>query len=153
MKVIIAAILVTVITSCGKENSAGSGPRQNQETESEDLSTGSSSDLLNVTLDVPAEITSNQIIFQKAMSKSDKGEISDCSYQVTEGESYQYSVSGNELMVQTNGSRLQMKRVENSGTGIFGSWYSLSKGTKSRRETRISILPSRVVINVDCEFN
>lgn len=147
---------LSVLVSCGqggsssKSNGGGGNERpQNQEyiTDVREV------DLLDVAMDVPVEINSNQIIFKQTTTDAANGVRSTCSVGVTTGEAYGYQVRGASLVISTPaGQKLTFTRVSGEGSSIVGSWSGKSyEGSQlvMRRMTFVS--SNRLIMRTHCE--
>lgn len=143
-------VMLLVLVSCGKSGSSNGGPRQEEEF-NEGIDNITETDLLDVTVDVPVEISGNKIIFRKASNQLVSGAHSTCNLSVENGESWDYSVSGRTLSLYRGRGKTNMVRV-GEGSGIVGSW--VSKGYEGsqfivRRVTFVSL--DRVIMRAHCE--
>lgn len=144
-------LVLVLLVSCGKnQGSADSGGKKQQRQERGfiDLSAVDSAmpDLLNVTLDMPADVTTDRIVFLKNGSKTDQGKKFSCSLNVKEGEIWHYSVSGDNLSLEmANGTRLNMTRQSSS------VWIATGTQNQLKMIYRFSLFNDRIILNQDCE--
>lgn len=150
MRFLLLTFLSVLVVSCGQGGSSSnsSGERQDEEFS---VVLGET-DLLDVAVDVPVEITRDSIVFKQSASRTDSGKHSNCSVTVNSGEAYTYSVNGSSMTVKTPaGERLSFVRKSGSD-GINGSWFGESFNGKQMIHRRLSILgDSRMVLRTSCE--
>jgi hypothetical protein len=141
---------LSVLFSCGQESNNSTGAsREDQHQYYTDVR---EVDLLDVALDVPVEITGNQIVFKQSFANSENGVRTTCSVAVTSGEAYTYRLDGNSLIIQTAaGEKMRLSRVSGEN-GIVGSWTGRVRSgdqLMSRRLTFVS--EDRLVMRTHCE--
>lgn len=151
MRFLLLAISLVFI-SCNqntKSSSGGSPERQNEEF----VTNVREVDLLDVSLDVPIEISGNKIIFKQAAADSLEGASSSCSINVSSDEAYTFQVDGNVLEIKTSaGKKLSFRRVSGSGSSIIGSWTGKSiEGSQLVLRKMTFVSDSRVVMRTHCE--
>lgn len=149
-------LLMFLVVSCGKNqsSSSSSGARQEQQRGFIDLSESGTTvpDLLNVTLDVPVEITTDRITFLRNASLTDQGVRHSCGLNVKESEIWHYSVGGNRLNLEmANGSRLNMEKQSSYGTGAQGVWMARASNNGMKMIYRFTLFQDRIILNQDCE--
>ncbi len=151
MRFLLLAFLSVLVVSCGQSGSTSGGSGESRQSE-EYATVGGETDLLDVAIDVPVEITSSSIIFRQSVNRTDSGKHSECSIAVTSGETYTYAVSGQRMTVRTSsGERLSFVR-KSGNQGIIGSWFGESFKGEQMIHRRLSILSdSRVVMRNSCE--
>lgn len=118
------------------------------------IADGSSVDLLDSIIDVPVQVTSSSITFSATKMAVAEGDRISCKTEVAAGESYEYSLSGNKLIVQTANGQLEMTRLNEDGEGIIGTWMWKGKGDAGMHMIRtMSIVNnSRVIMKTHCEM-
>lgn len=127
MRIFFILLTVTALVSCGKDGGgSGSGNKKDvaQEQEfSEGINDGLGWDGLEAVVQSPVMVTSSDITFRSSKASSVRGSRIECSLSITAGESYQYSVSGDTLFLQTPNGNYEYARI-NPGTGsdISGTW-------------------------------
>jgi len=160
-------LLLMFLISCGKSSTPSSSsdnrrgpavkPDVQEEIEEdiyrpEEVDTVVETDLLDISMDVPVEISENRIMFQKTDSQMLAGIRANCSMSVESGEIWDYVLKGaNVLEVFKGREKMTMNRV-GEGKGIIGSWSW--KGYEGRtlilrRMTFVSM--NRVVMRTHCE--
>lgn len=153
MRFLLIAFLSTLVVSCGQNStsskSASGDDRQNEEyvTDVREV------DLLDVAMDVPVEISGNQIIFKKSVANAASGVRSSCNVSVTSGEAYTFSVDGSNLTLRTAaGEKMGLKRVSGSGNSIVGSWTGKTYNGEQLIMRRITFVSeNRMVMRTHCE--
>jgi hypothetical protein len=150
MRILLLTFLF-VIVSCGQGQSPKHAVSQKQ---NEEFATNVREvDLLDVAMDVPVEILSGKITFKQSFSESVSGDRSSCSLGVTNGEIYDYVLSGSALMVKTStGLKINFKRISGERESIVGSWSSrtyVGDQLVMRRMTFLS--QDRLVVRTHCE--
>ena len=149
---LLSAIL---LVSCGKQtqSSNGSSKQEREETDENYLEVDAheSSDLLNVTADIPIEIEGDRIIFKSSRQLKDVGSRISCGLTINSGDIYAFDLAGGRLyLTLPDGERISMKRVI-PGEGPMGSWISVHRKGHSKVTRRYSITEDRMLLNVDCE--
>jgi hypothetical protein len=146
-----------VLASCGQggssKNGSGKPDNGNMPQNDEFVTNVKEVDLLDVAMDVPVEISGNQITFKETFADSANGIKSSCSVGVTSGETYVYTLNGSSLMIKTSsGQRMDFRRVSGEGNSIVGSWTGkVREGDQlvMRRMTFVS--QDRLVMRTHCE--
>ena len=110
-------------------------------------------DLLDVALDAPIEISGSKIIFKEAASELDQGKHSSCSIELTPGDSFDYKLDGQLLMVKmSSGEKIRFIRTSGEGSGLMGSWSGQSYKGKQLVMRRMTFLSeNRLVMRTHCE--
>jgi hypothetical protein len=147
---LLAFSLVLISCNQSKKSSGGGSPeRQNEEF----VTNVREVDLLDVSLDVPIEISGNKIIFKQAANDSLEGASSSCSINVASEEAYSFKVDGDALEINTSaGKKMSFRRISGSANSIIGSWTGkFIEGSQLvlRRMTFVS--ESRLVMRTHCE--
>ena len=152
MKMSLSVLLILfAVVSCGKKSTSSSsspGERQNQEYATDIREV----DLLDVTADLPIESTGDKIIFKKAFRETASGVRTTCEMNVDAGESYQYRLGSNSLVLtKNNGSKIHLERVSGEH-GLAGSWISEKREGRALVARRITFLGNnRVIMRTHCE--
>lgn len=145
--------LSLVLISCNqntKSSGGGGGPeRQNEEF----VTNVREVDLLDVSLDVPIEISGNKIVFKQAANDALEGSNSSCSITVASDEAYSFKVDGNALEIKTSaGKKMSFQRISGSGNNIVGSWTGKSReGSQLVMRKMTFVSESRLVMRTHCE--
>lgn len=144
-------VLLFIVVSCGKSSSSGDRSPEKEEAISDEIDNVRESDLLDVTLDVPVEITADKMTFRKSANQMVNGVRTNCSLAVENGESWDYTLSGDRLDIYQDRKKITLMRVSDGDT-IVGSftWKGYEGGAFIiRRMTFIG--RDRVVMRVSCE--
>jgi hypothetical protein len=145
------SFLVLLASCVPQESSTKSAPiiRQNEEY----ITDIQVSDLLDVVMDVPVEISNSQILFMRSSSQMAQGVRTSCSLEVKEGEVYSFILDGNFLQLKKNtGKVLGFKRVSGEKEGLQGSWVHKSQENRQLILRRLSIVgTNRVIMRTHCE--
>ncbi len=152
-KLFLLSILV-LLASCGKDGSSsssvkGPGP-MNQEYE--EVLTDSIPDLLNVTLDVPVEVTTDRIQFLRDASVADSGAHITCRLQTGTGDIWHHTLRGPNLSVDLGtGQPLTFKKESSLGAHPYGVWHwqGVENGMKVLRQ--LTLLEGRLILSQDCQ--
>lgn len=150
---ILFLVFLGILVSCGQSTtSSGDKSERPNRQEEEYVTNIREVDLLDVSIDVPVEITSDKIIFKKTTNHSLDGVRSSCSVDVTEGQSYGYALRGNRLEIFTSGrDKLSFARV-GAGNGIVGSWTWRGYQGETLVIRRMSFVSeNRLIMRAHCE--
>ncbi len=142
MKITLILALLFVI-SCGK-NGSSSGPGIEEQEGYVDInpSAAGSSELMNVTVDVPVQITGDRIQFLRGVSLVDQK----CSFQVNANEIWHSRQSGNQMSIErTDGTTMNFRR------NAHGLWASSGHNNGMKVTRRLYLLGGRFILNQDCE--
>jgi hypothetical protein len=158
MRLFLAILVLTVLVSCGKDDSAKSPQNENgrgaTETRSADaIYDGLGVDILETTIDIPAIVSSDEITFIETKSMRSEGRRINCSSSVNKGDSYRYSIKGNTLYLSTPVGNMDMKRVQDAD-GIAGTWKWMGLVEGTTLETRLLTVTkkmNRVILKNICE--
>lgn len=160
------------LVSCGKNGGSSSSPsagpvaggdaqlEESEPTCSADSCTntitvdGTTVDLLDSVIDVPAQISGTQIAFTAAKASVAEGDRISCKTEVAAGEVYSYSISGHKLMLQTNSGQYTMSRLNEDGDGLIGTWLWKGTGPDGMHVIRTMgvVSNSRVILKTHCEL-
>ncbi len=151
MRFLLLAFSVVLI-SCNqntKSSSGGSPERQDEEF----VTNVREVDLLDVSLDVPIEISGNKILFKQAGSDALEGANSSCSINVSPEEAYSFKVNGDALEIKTSaGKKMSFQRISGSGNSIVGSWTGkFREGSQLVMRKMTFVSESRLVMRTHCE--
>ena len=171
MRFLLLTFLSVLVVSCGDKGSSSSnnanGPQRQQAptgnhngngtgtivSPNEYTSDVKETDLLDVAMDVPVEISGSKIIFKQTVSNAANGIRSTCSANVTSGEAYDYKVAGSTLSIRTaSGQAMDLSRVSGNDGSIVGSWTGkqyVGDQFIIRRMTFVS--ENRLVMRTHCE--
>lgn len=148
--------ILLFIASCGKDGGPSGASAQKQESPRGYVEVNNTSesvpDLLNVTLDLPVEVSGDRIVFLKSGSLIDQGNRKTCSLNIREQEIWHYSSSGNSLRIETaDGFILSMTKLSSNDSGLYGVWTWHGQMNNMKTFRRITLLSGRIIINQDCE--
>jgi hypothetical protein len=148
-------MLLFLIVSCGKNQSASSSAAVEEQERGHtgvNASDTAVPDLLNVTLDVPIELSTDRITFLKSASMTDQGKRHSCSMSVSDSEIWHYSLSGNQLNIEmVSGTQLNMVKHNSYGTGAHGVWIAKALSHGMKMIYRFTLFNDRIILNQDCE--
>lgn len=154
MKLTLLLLATVLFVSCGNNQGNGSGPsieEQNRELYL-DVKNQSPSELLNATLSVSADVRGGAISFSTNRIVQDSSGSLLCRLAVERGETWRYSLHGNNLLLQLpNGKNLTLKKVHSIKEGLIGSWAWKGQENGMKIHRRYTFLPDMVVVNQDCE--
>lgn len=158
MRLFLAIMILTVLVSCGKDDSVKNPQNENRRattetTTADSIYDGLGVDILETTIDIPAIVSSDEITFTEDKSMKSEGRRINCSSSVNKGEIYRYSIKGNTLYLSTSAGNIDMKRVQGEG-GIAGTWtwagITYGKTYQTRLLTVIKSM-NRVIMKTICE--
>ena len=150
---------LSVLVSCGQDSSSSKNSRQNQDDDrnrpelTEYATDVKHTDLLDVAMDVPVEISGNKIIFKQTAQKKENGLHSSCKINVASGEAYSFQLNGSTMnLVDSTGQQMSFKRDSGDGSSIVGSWTGTSyAGSQMFIKKMTFISENRLVMRTHCE--
>lgn len=153
MRFLLLAFLSTLVVSCGQSGSSSKSGSSDDRQNEEYVTDVREVDLLDVAMDVPVEISGNQITFKQSVADAATGVRSTCNVSVTTGEIYTYSLSGSNLTLKTSsGEKMSLKRVSGSSDSIIGSWTGKAYNGDQLVMRRITFVSNnRMVMRTHCE--
>lgn len=156
MKQTYLIFVLIFLVACGKDGGTSGNPSEKQEEQRGyvDVSntTDGTPDLLNVTLELPAEISGDRVVFLKSGFMAEQGGRKTCALKINEQEIWHFSVNGNNMRFETaDGTVLSMTRMSSSESSLYGVWTWHGQINNMKTFRRITLLSGRVIINQDCE--
>lgn len=164
MRFLLLTFLSVLVVSCSDSgSSAGSKnpltptrqPQENVPAVEVGVDEVNEIDLLDVAMDVPVQISGNQIIFKQSVANMANGVNagSTCNFAVAAGEIYNYQLDGSTLSLRKpSGENLVFSRVSGNEASIVGSWTGKTTVGNQLRLQRMTFLgENRVVVRTHCE--
>lgn len=158
MRLFLAIMILTVLVSCGKDDSVKNPQNENRRattetTTADSIYDGLGVDILETTIDVAAIVSADDITFSETKSMKSEGRRINCSASVNKGDIYRYSIKGNTLYLSTSAGNVDMKRVLGAD-GIVGTWKWAGTTDDMTYQTRLlTVIKSknRVFMKMICE--
>ncbi len=146
-------ILLFLFLSCGKKSLPSSQTNIKHPQTDEYATTINETDLLDVAIDVPIEISLNKIYFNQSESQFAEGKHSECGVSVLIDESYDFKLIGDLLEIRSEqGKWRKYLRISGESNSLIGIWINKTiEGSKLILSRMTFVSEERMILRNHCE--